>query len=375
MDYQSKLISRSVMIRATILFVLIGFSTAFLGSEAFATQPGKKKDQPNPRPVQVEVLRGHGGAVQSIAFHPSGKTLYSGGHDAQVIGWDVANAGMPKKGCFEIDRRQSGERISSLAFNEPGDVFAMSGTTHWGNGFGSAMKIFTSIREEPFKIGAAAAWSYTSCDIDSGGKFIVMGAHNNQLRAVALTTKQKKKKKRMEAVPALARIDAPAVPCPVLRVACHPKQPVVAAGGRGGWIGLYRVTNASLVKVSELSLFNGKRDDRILGLKFSPNGRELITACDDHAFTVYNVKTGRQIRKFSPVDSTPQWIDVHPKHAWIIVGYEDGVARIVDYTAGKVIAELRGHDGPVKAATFSPNGKGAATGGEDQTVRLWDLKL
>lgn len=357
-------------------FFMVGFLTASTASEAFATQPGKnKKGKLTAQPVQVDVLHGHGGAIQSIAFHPSGSSLYSGGHDAQVIGWDITNAGMPKKDCFEIDRRQSGERITSLAFDKSGKMFAMSGATHWGNGFGSALKIFTPYQEDPFKIGAAARWSYTSCDIDSRGRFIVMGAKNNQLRAVALATKVKKKRKRKEVVPTLARIDAPGVPCPVLRVTCHPNLPVVAAGGKGAWIGLYRVTDTSLVKVSDISLFDGDRSKSILGLKFSPNGRELIAACEDHSIKVYNVRSGKQIRKFTPAESVPRWIDIHPKYKWIIAGYDDGVARILDYEASRVVAELRGHEGAVKAAAFSPNGKGAATGGEDQSVRLWNLQV
>ena len=355
---------RDPKLQAILLwFLLLGILHFSITKVALA------KQNKNLNPVQLEVLRGHGGDVNSIVFHPAGGVLFSGGSDAQVIGWDIANAAIPKKNCFEIDRRKAGERISSLSFDRAGNVFAMSGVTHWGNGFGSALRIYTPFQKEPFSIGAQAKWSYTSCDVAPDGSFAIAGARNNLLRAVALVRKIKKKGVKSE----LARIDAPGIPGAVFRVCCHPRQHVVAAGGEGGWISLYDVEGKVMMKRQRPTILRQENGDDIHGLKFSTDGKQLIAASTKNEISIYDVKTGAIVRRFSPRESVPLWLDVHPKEPWIIIGYENGVARIINYEDEKIIGVLTGHRGPVKAAAFSPNGRWAATGSADQSVRIWNL--
>ena len=51
---------------------------------------------------------------------------------------------------------------------------------------------------------------------------------------------------------------------------------------------------------------------------------------------------------------------------------DDGMARVWSVD-GTLIAELRGHDGAIVTADFSPDGATLVTGGGDGTVRLWNL--
>ena len=71
-----------------------------------------------------------------------------------------------------------------------------------------------------------------------------------------------------------------------------------------------------------------------------------------------------------PGAGTPLWLRWHPRGAALLVGYDSGLAAVVDAQKGRVLNTLRGHRGPVTAGGFTGDGKRVVTGGADGTVRL-----
>jgi WD40 repeat protein len=56
----------------------------------------------------------------------------------------------------------------------------------------------------------------------------------------------------------------------------------------------------------------------------------------------------------------------------ILTASTDGTARLWDAETGAPGPVLRGHEGPVRSAVFSPDGRRILTASRDGTARLWD---
>ena len=61
-----------------------------------------------------------------------------------------------------------------------------------------------------------------------------------------------------------------------------------------------------------------------------------------------------------------------PDGALVLTASDDGTARLWDAATGAEGPVLRGHGGPVSSAVFSPDGARVLTASEDGTARLWD---
>jgi WD40 repeat protein len=86
----------------------------------------------------------------------------------------------------------------------------------------------------------------------------------------------------------------------------------------------------------------------------------------------WDAATGKEITVLRGHDGRVYSAAFSPDGSRIITASEDSTVRIWDAATGKETTVLRGHDGRVYSAAFSPEGSRVVTASEDRTVRVWD---
>ena len=82
--------------------------------------------------------------------------------------------------------------------------------------------------------------------------------------------------------------------------------------------------------------------------------------------------TLRPLRRF-PVDARADASTVSPDGRLAALGAADGSVRFLDLRSGKVRKASGRHDAPVRDARFTPDGRTLVTAGEDAKVMLWNV--
>lgn len=160
----------------------------------------------------------------------------------------------------------------------------------------------------------------------------------------------------------------------------------------------------------------------VMGVAFHPNGRTLLTGCDDGIARLWDVKTHELVGQtedhrgkiwpvaFSPdgtkfatgcgADSSAGWgqlrvwrtdsrdpvagpmvhhrlcsfVEFSRSKPWIVTACGDGLVQVWDYEAEKVVRGPFRHPAGAAFAVFDPSERRMATSSTDGHVRFWDLE-
>ncbi len=122
--------------------------------------------------------------------------------------------------------------------------------------------------------------------------------------------------------------------------------------------------------------------DRVQAVTFSPDESLLVTASYDDQLRIFDVQTWEQRRVIAAGHGMPDCLQFSPlRDSRLLASAGNTSLKLWDFTTGKMLFDLKGHNSLIFAVAFSPDGKMLASTAQRTSndsnvtaeIKLWDV--
>jgi len=159
----------------------------------------------------------------------------------------------------------------------------------------------------------------------------------------------------------------------VMTCAFSPAGDKVACGGLDNICSIYNLNSKeSPIKVSrELAAHTGY----LSCCRFIEGGRKILTSSGDMSCILWDCETGQDSDQFIDHNGDVMSISAQPAGEKVFVsGACDAFAKVWDIRNKDAVRTFEGHESDINAVSFFPDGRAFATGSDDASCRLFDLR-
>ena len=346
---------------------------------------------------EVYTLDGHGSSIVSVAFSPDGKLLASAGFNrrlpepVEVKLWDMATG-------TEIHSIRDAGNVRSVAFSPDGRFLGLGGSgvvQLYDSATWNAVPTFAGHRRFAFRIsfnpdgtqvasvgdqdGSARVWDTSSgrelIAIEGLGRVWCVGFSPDGGRLAVGTYSGKVLIWNVPDDKEIARYHTRAGA--VTSVEFSPDGRWLAVTGADGGTQIWDAATGALIRA-----FTG-HTGRVYSAAFSPDGTRLATSGFDRTVKLWDLTKSQEPRRVKVQDAFIADMAFSPDGKQLALvskmnadsgyGGREPHLRLWDAVAHREFKVYPGHPGWLTSVAFSRNGEWIATGGEDKTVRVWNV--
>ena len=281
-----------------------------------------------------------GGSVKTVAYSPVDSSVVASGGDSRAVKlWDLRNDTVTTLGSHA-------DTVNVVAFSSDGQLLASGGDDY-------ACKLW----DIPLKRRVA-----TFEHIVNRGRSQIKAvdfSHDGQMLATAGVDVKLWNVRTREEITTFEHGRW------VLAVAFSPDGQFLATGDEIGQVNVWDVQRRRIV-----TQFEGDSTS-VYTVKFSPDGKILAGTGYDGEIHLWKVENWERFGVLT-IGATAFTISFSPDSSTLAsTGY--GSVSLWEVDSGEKIATLAEHTGWVNAVAFSPDGSALISGGDDETLRIWDV--